>query len=150
MENNKIENIDFILKQAWTSVLKMYSEKALKYDSTAVQALVLLKIDPKKGTRSTNIGPKMAIEPTSLTRILKVLFDNGFIRKEKIDTDKRAVIIKLTEKGMKFRNISREVVLNFNKDITEKISPEKIEIFKEVMDEITKTANEVYEKMRYK
>lgn len=50
----------------------MYTEMAQEHDSTAVQALTLLKIDPKEGTRSTNLGPKMAIEPTSLTRIIKL------------------------------------------------------------------------------
>ncbi len=37
----------------------------------------------------------MAIEPTSLTRIIKLLEDNGYIYKEKTTSDKREVIIKL-------------------------------------------------------
>jgi len=145
MDNNKekTENIDLILKQTWISVQKMYSDLAQEYDSTAVQALTLLKIDPKEGTRSTNLGPKMAIEPTSLTRIIKLLEDNGYIYKEKTTTDKREVIIKLTDKGLNSRNMSKEVVVNFNKKVMEKITPEKLEIFKEVMSEIMKISNDL-------
>ncbi len=149
MEKNskeKMDNIDLLLKSTWIAVSKMYSEMASQYDSTAVQALTLLKIDPKEGTRSTNLGPKMAIEPTSLTRIIKILEDNGYIYKEKTTSDKREVIIKLTEKGLKHRNISKDVVVNFNKSVTDKISSDKLEIFKEVMDIILKTANELNKK----
>ena len=135
--------IDLILKSTWLAVSKMYTEMAGNYDSTAVQALTLLKIDPKDGTRSTNLGPKMAIEPTSLTRIIKLLEDNGYIYKDKTSTDKREVIIKLTEKGMKHRDISKDVVVNFNQTIVDKIEPEKLKVFKEVMETILQTANNI-------
>lgn len=146
MSKEKSENIDLILKQTWIAVQKMYSDYAQDYDATAVQALTLLKIDPKDGTRSTNLGPKMAIEPTSLTRIIKLLEDNGYIYKEKTTTDKREVIIKLTDKGHNYRNISKEIVINFNKMVTERISDDKLEVFKEVMGEIMKISNELNSK----
>ena len=141
--SEKVESVDLMLKSAWLAVSKMYSDQASLYNSTAVQALTLLKIDPKEGTRSTNLGPKMAIEPTSLTRIIKLLEDNGYIYKEKTTTDKREVIIKLTDKGINSRNLSKEVVLNFNKKILERIQQEKFEVFKEVMNDILKIANEL-------
>ncbi len=141
-QNDKIENIDLILKSTWLSVSKMYSEMAQDHDATVVQGLTLLKIDPKNGTRSTNLGPKMAIEPTSLTRIIKLLEDNGYIYKEKTTTDRREVIIKLTEKGLNYRNVSKEIVINFNKAILDRISPDKLNVFKEVMTEIQNITNE--------
>ncbi len=142
----KVESIDLMLKSVWLAVSKMYSEQASLHNSTAVQALTLLKIDPKEGTRSTNLGPKMAIEPTSLTRIIKLLEDNGYIYKEKTTSDKREVIIKLTDKGLKSRNLSKEVVVNFNKKVVERVDPEKYAVFKDVMSEIMKIANEMNSK----
>lgn len=142
----KVENVDLMLKSVWLAVSKMYSEQASMHNSTAVQALTLLKIDPKEGTRSTNLGPKMAIEPTSLTRIIKLLEDNGYIYKEKTTSDKREVIIKLTDKGLKSRNLSKEVVVGFNKKVVEKIDPEKFAVFKEVMGDISKIANNMNNK----
>lgn len=142
----KVESVDLLLKSVWLAVSKMYTEQASLHNSTAVQALTLLKIDPKEGTRSTNLGPKMAIEPTSLTRIIKLLEDNGYIYKEKTTTDKREVIIKLTDKGLKSRNLSKEVVVNFNQKVVERIDPEKFQIFKEVMSEVMKIANEMNSK----
>lgn len=142
----KVDNVDLMLKSVWLAVSKMYSEQASMHNSTAVQALTLLKIDPKEGTRSTNLGPKMAIEPTSLTRIIKLLEDNGYIYKEKTTSDKREVIIKLTDKGLKSRNLSKEVVVGFNKKVVERIDPEKFAVFKEVMGDILKIANNMNNK----
>ena len=142
----RVENVDLMLKSVWLAVSKMYSEQASMHNSTAVQALTLLKIDPKEGTRSTNLGPKMAIEPTSLTRIIKLLEDNGYIYKEKTTSDKREVIIKLTDKGLKSRNLSKEVVVGFNKKVVEKIDTEKFAVFKEVMGDILKIANNMNNK----
>lgn len=144
--DDKVDNVDLILKSTWLAVSKMYSDMAHDHDATAVQALTLLKIDPKEGTRSTNLGPKMAIEPTSLTRIIKLLEDNGYIYKEKTTLDKREVIIKLTEKGIESRNLSKEVVVNFNTKVAAKIPNEKLEIFKEVMTDILRIANEINNK----
>lgn len=134
--NEKIESIDLILKSTWLAVSKMYSEMAHNHDATVVQGLTLLKIDPKNGTKSTQLGPKMAIEPTSLTRIIKLLEDNGYIYKEKTTNDKREVVIKLTDKGINYRNVTKEIVLSFNKIIVDRIPSEKLDTFKEVMREI--------------
>lgn len=134
--NEKIESIDLILKSTWLAVSKMYSEMAQNHDATVVQGLTLLKIDPKNGTKSTQLGPKMAIEPTSLTRIIKLLEDNGYIYKEKTTNDKREVLIKLTDKGINYRNVTKEIVLSFNKIIVDRIPSEKLDTFKEVMREI--------------
>lgn len=134
--NEKIESIDLILKSTWLAVSKMYSEMAHNHDATVVQGLTLLKIDPKNGTKSTQLGPKMVIEPTSLTRIIKLLEDNGYIYKEKTTNDKREVVIKLTDKGLNYRNVTKEIVLSFNKIIVDRIPSEKLDTFKEVMREI--------------
>jgi hypothetical protein len=56
----------------------------------------------------------MAIEPTSLQELLNYWkITDISIRKK--PQDKREVIIKLTDKGLNSRNLSKEVVVNFNK-----------------------------------
>ena len=72
--------------------------------------------------------------------------DSGYIYKEKTTNDRREVIIKLTDKGLNSRNLSKEVVVNFNKKVMEKIAPEKLEVFKDVMNDILKIANDLNQK----
>ena len=42
----------------------------------------LLSIDPEKGTPSTALGPKMGMEATSLSRILKTMEEKGLITRK--------------------------------------------------------------------
>lgn len=125
--------IDYLLRSTWLAVQKMYNEQASEYESTMVYAFTLLSIDPKTGTPSTSLGPKMGIEPTSLSRTLKNLEERKFIVRKPNPEDGRSVLITLTEEGLKMRNISKQFVLQFNNAINENIEPEKMKIFFEVM-----------------
>ncbi|MEG0696550.1 MAG: MarR family transcriptional regulator [Algoriella sp.] len=118
--------IDYLLRSTWLSVQKMYNEQAGSYDSTMVYAFTLLSIDPRGGTPSTSLGPKMGIEPTSLSRTLKNLEARGFIVRKPT----------LTEEGLRMRDISKHFVLQFNEAINKHIEPEKMQIFLEVIYKI--------------
>ena len=128
--------IDYLLRSTWLSVQKMYNEQAGAYDSTMVYAFTLLSIDPKGGTPSTSLGPKMGIEPTSLSRTLKNLEARNFIVRKPNPEDGRSVLITLTEEGLRMRDISKHFVLQFNESINNHIEPEKMQIFLEVIYKI--------------
>lgn len=139
MEQN-LPTIDFLLRVAWSSVSKMYNDKAKKYNFTMVSGLTLLSIDPKNGTPSTSLGPKMGVGATSLTRILRQLEEEKFIKRIQNKVDRRIVNVVLTETGKEYRNYCKEMVLKFNHSINEIVSEEKMNIFREVIDTITKFA----------
>ncbi|HEY4539019.1 MAG TPA: MarR family transcriptional regulator [Faecalibacter sp.] len=128
--------IDYLLRSTWLAVQKMYNEQASEYDSTMVYAFTLLSIDPKTGTPSTSLGPKMGIEPTSLSRTLNNLEERKFIVRKPNPEDGRSVLITLTDEGLHMRNVSKQFVLQFNNAINENIEPEKMKIFFEVMTKI--------------
>lgn len=130
----KDKTIDYILRTTWLSVQKMYNEEASKFESTMATGFTLLSIDPEKGTSSTALGPKMGMEATSLSRILKTMEKRGLIERHPNPDDGRGVIIKLTEFGREKRDYSKEKVLIFNEAIKNNISTEKIEHFYEVAE----------------
>ncbi len=134
-------SFDYQIRTTWLSITKMYNEMAAEYDSTMTFGFTLLSIDPKNGTPSTHLGPKMGIEPTSLTRTLKTLEEKKLIYKSPNPTDKRSVFIKLTEKGLEMRNVSKQIVLSFYEQIEQQIPKEKLDIFNEVLDTIYHISN---------
>ena len=69
----------------------MHNEQALKAGGTLAQAVVLLNLNPNKGTPSTSLGPKMGLESTSLGRTLKSMENNGLISRVPNKEDKRGV-----------------------------------------------------------
>jgi DNA-binding MarR family transcriptional regulator len=141
MSHNELA-IDQFLRSTWLSVQKMYNEQASKFNSTMVMGFTLLSIDPKNGTPSTSLGPKMGIEPTSLSRTLKNLEERGLIIRKPNPEDGRSVLIVLTEDGLKMRDVSKEVVLKFYETIDDKISPEELAIFYKVLQKINAIASD--------
>ncbi|MFH4967341.1 MarR family transcriptional regulator [Gaetbulibacter sp. M240] len=133
----KERTIDYILRTTWLTVQKMYNEEASKFDSTMATGFTLLSIDPEKGTPSTALGPKMGMEATSLSRILKSMEARGLIKRHPNPEDGRGVIITLTEFGLEKRAYSKDRVLTFNETIKQNVSAEKLQNFYEVADLIT-------------
>tara|TARA_R110002050_G_scaffold4573_1_gene22031 strand:- start:11485 stop:11928 length:444 start_codon:yes stop_codon:yes gene_type:complete len=132
----KDKTIDYVLRTTWLSVQKMYNEEATTIDSTMATGFTLLSIDPEKGTPSTALGPKMGMEATSLTRILKTMEKNKLIERHPNPKDGRGVIIRLTEFGREKRDFSRDKVLIFNDTIKNNVSEEQLNHFYEVAEVI--------------
>ena len=123
-----------MLRTTWLTVQKMYNEEASKFDSTMATGFTLLSIDPDKGTPSTALGPKMGMEATSLSRILKTMEKKGLIERHPNPEDGRGVIISLTDFGREKRAYSKDRVLTFNETIKKNISEEKLKHFYEVAE----------------
>ncbi|WP_298239379.1 MarR family transcriptional regulator [uncultured Algibacter sp.] len=130
----KDKTIEYVLRTTWLAVQKMYNEEAAKFESTMATGFTLLSIDPEKGTPSTALGPKMGMEATSLSRILKTMEKRGVIERKPNPSDGRGVLIHLTEFGREKRALSRDKVLSFNEAIRNNISEEKINNFYEVAE----------------
>lgn len=130
--------IDYVLRATWQAVARMYNEEAKKFDSTMAVGFTLLSIDPKTGTPSTALGPKMGMEATSLSRILKSMEKKGLILRKPNPKDGRGVLIYLTDFGLEKRNDSKNTVLKFNEAVKQEVSTEKLKSFFEVTDTINK------------
>ena len=130
----KDKTIDYVLRTTWLTVQKMYNEEASKIGSTMATGFTLLSIDPEKGTPSTALGPKMGMEATSLSRILKTMEQNGLIERRPNPEDGRGVIITLTDFGREKRAFSRERVLIFNEVIRKNVPEDKLNHFYEVAE----------------
>ena len=130
------ETVDFTIRSAWHKIARMYNNKASRYNLSMAVGQVLLNIDHKDGTPSTKLGPKMGMEPTSLSRILKSMEDNSLIYRQVDEKDKRMVRIFITDEGKEKRELSRKVVLSFNHRVQQQVSKKKLENFFEVMHNI--------------
>jgi len=144
---NKEQTIDYTLRTTWQAVTKMYNEEAKNFGTTMTMGFTLLSIDPKTGTPSTALGPKMGIEATSLSRILKTLEERSFIERKPNPNDGRGVLIHLTAAGLEKRSISKEVVLQFNEVVQKNLSKAQLKAFFEVTDCINKLISykEIYQ-----
>ena len=140
--------IDALYRATWPSIAKMYNEQATKYDTTMATGFALLSIDPVHGTPSTAIAPKMGLEATSLYRTLRTLEEKKLIESVHNTDDGRSVLLKLTTLGLEKRDLSKSLVLQFNKQIEERVGEKKLEAFKEVSETIIELiqSKKIYDK----
>ena len=131
------KTIDAALRSTWNSVSKMYNREASKFNSTMATGFALLNIEAK-GTPSSSLGPKLGMESTSLSRLLKSMEEKKLIYRIANPEDGRSVLIFLTKFGKEKRDDSRSVVLNFNKIIENQLSDVQLKHFFEVTDCVMK------------
>ena len=106
--------IDLAVRLTWHKMSRMYNQKANDYGMSMSVGFILLHID-KDGTPSTQLGPRMGMEPTSLSRTLKTMEEKGLIRREEDKNDKRVVrIFSHTGLGLESRYLARDVIFEFN------------------------------------
>lgn len=135
MSENPEFLFDFVIRHSWHRISRMYNQKAAEHNMTMSIGFILMSVD-KEGTPSTQLGPKMGMEPTSLSRTLKTMEERGLIFRQEDDVDKRKVLIFLTEEGIAKRKMVKNFVLGFNERIFNKIPKSKMKIFFEVVEKV--------------
>jgi DNA-binding MarR family transcriptional regulator len=132
---------DFLIRHAWHRISRMYNQKASEHNMTMSIGFILMIVD-KDGTPSTQLGPRMGMEPTSLSRTLKTMEDRKLIRRQEDKIDKRKVFIFLTAEGLDYRRLVRETILEFNEKIHNKVSQDKLDVFYEVLNHMDQLVEE--------
>ena len=133
-----VRTLEQELRYTWLSISKMYNEEASKYGGSMAVGFALLSLNPKEDTPSTSLGPKMGMESTSLSRTLRFMEDEKLIQRIPNPEDGRGILIKLTERGIEFRNYAKELVMKFNKSITNEVGENSVKNFYNVIDLINK------------
>ena len=136
------DTIDYNIRKTWYNITKMYNRTAVEYMGSMALAMIVLNIDMFEGTPSTQLGPTMGMESTSLSRSLKKLEELGIINRIHDKKDKRKVIIKLTKLGLNRREIAKKTVLDFNNSIMCHFDQDEMKIFFNVLKKINKVINQ--------
>ncbi len=142
MGKKHTETIDSKLKNGWQIISRMYNAEAQQHGGTISMGYFLLNIDSDEGSYASDIAPKLGMESTSLSRIIKTLESEKLIIKKTDTSDKRKVKLLLTEKGRENKELAKNIVRRFNGFITEKIGKERMEDFFKTITEITQLAEE--------
>jgi DNA-binding MarR family transcriptional regulator len=100
--------------------------------------MVLLNIDIYEGTPSTQLGPNMGMEATSLSRYLIKLEEHKVIERRSDPNDKRKSVIHLTPLGINRREIAKKVVIDFNENVKSHFEKEEMDTFFAILKKINK------------
>ena len=136
------ETVDYNIRKTWYNITKMYNRTATEYMASMALGMIILNIDISEGTPSTQLGPNMGMEATSLSRSLNKLEAAGVIVRKPDPNDKRKALIFLTPLGMDWREVAKRVVVEFNEKIQSHFKKEEMDTFFEILKKINKIINE--------
>lgn len=142
MPKKHTETVDSKLKSAWQIISRMYNAEAAQYGGSIAIGHFLLNIDSDEGAYASDVAPKLGMESTSLSRIIKTLEDEKLIIRKADKEDKRKVKIILTPKGKEQKELAKKVVRNFNSEIENKLGKNKVEEFLKTVNDIITLAEE--------
>jgi len=135
------DTIDYNLRKTWFNITKMYNRSAIDYKASTSLAMIVLNIDMLEGTPSTQLGPNMGMESTSLSRSLNKLEKHGYIIRKTDPDDKRKSIIHLTKTGLAGREVAKEIVLEFNNKVFSHFKKSEMDMFFNILKKINHIIN---------
>lgn len=125
------QTVDYHLRSTLFAMRRMYNLLATKNGITQGVGYALMNIG-KDGIPATKIAPLMGMTSSSLSRLLKNMETDGLILRRPDEQDKRIVRIFLTKNGLELKEKIKHVVLAFNYELFEKVSPEEMAAFERV------------------
>tara|TARA_B100000497_G_scaffold35869_1_gene42093 strand:+ start:171 stop:599 length:429 start_codon:yes stop_codon:yes gene_type:complete len=135
------DTIDYNIRKTWFNITKMYNRTATDYMASTSLAMIVLNIDMLEGTPSTQLGPNMGMESTSLSRSLNKLEESGYIKRKPDPKDKRKSIIHLTKSGLEGREVAKEIVLDFNNKVFSHFDKSEMDTFFKILKKINHIIN---------
>ena len=132
------DTIDYNIRKTWYNISKLYNRTASEYMASMALGMVLLNIDIYEGTPSTQLGPNMGMEATSLSRYLIKLEEHKVIERKSDPNDKRKSVIHLTPLGINRREIAKKVVIDFNENVKSHFEKEEMDTFFDILKKINK------------
>ena len=142
MNSGLRKRVDFVFRQSWKNIERMYNNEASKYDVTFSIGFTLISIDPEKGSPSTSIGPIMGLESNSISRILNSMENKNLIIRRPNPNDGRSIIISLTKLGLRKREIVIQKIKQFKNLLRSRIDPSDLETFHRVSSQVNEIIEE--------
>lgn len=120
------DTVDYFLKVVWQNVSNTYNQIASGFGITQAIGYVLINIEAE-GTAVSALAALLGVKATSLSRMLSNMEELGLIYRETAEGDKRSVKVFLTPFGIEKRKLARNVVVEFNEYLNEKLTPKEKE-----------------------
>lgn len=130
------ESVGFLLHQAKLRLMQTLDERIGDLDITTAQWTVLKQIALRNGETASALCKCSGCDTGSMTRMLDRLEEKGLIRRERSTTDRRVVLLHVTETGKALLPlIVPRVVEVLNQALTD-FTPEEVALTKQLIGRI--------------
>ncbi|RIP37547.1 MarR family transcriptional regulator [Staphylococcus gallinarum] len=119
---------------------KFYEQVLSDYRLTYAQYIVLVTLWEQDNQTLYNIGQALNLKSNTLTPLLKRLEQAGWIKRRKIDSDKRQLLISLTDMG---KEKEQEIYTAISQCVAEHMDTSEYQHAKEIMNRLEQSLNHI-------
>ncbi len=136
----KVEDcIFFQMTKASQAGAAFWAKKVQHLGVTASQAMVLNFLGEEDRVLSRTLGQKVQITSATMTGILDRLEKINLVERQRHSSDRRAILICLTEAGQKVAKEINSIMVKANEEYLEQISPENLKSFQATLQLLRET-----------
>ena len=106
------------------------------FNLTQIHVLVYLVRHIDEDVCQKDIEIEMGLKKATITGLIDILSDKGFVYRVQADDDRRKNYVKLTQKAMEFKDEIAKYIHELNDLIVKGISKEELESFYKAIDKI--------------
>jgi MarR family transcriptional regulator, transcriptional regulator for hemolysin len=135
----KLNDLFFYNLEKATKAYRQYFQNQLKrhgFDITLDQWLLLRTVSEYPDSPQNDIAEKMFKDKASVTRIIELLVQNGFLQRTIHPTNRRMFQLTLTDKAWETLNALKDLVIEFRQDALEGIEAQILNDTQQVMRNI--------------
>ena len=108
--------------------------KPAELTPTQYNALRILRGAGPEGLACGEIGSRMVTKDSDITRLLDRLEKRKLIRRERPDSNRRIVLTRITDKGLKILTELDAVVHDFERQLIGHLGPQRLKTLKELLE----------------
>jgi DNA-binding MarR family transcriptional regulator len=113
--------------------------KAADLTATQYNVLRILRGAGSDGLSCSEIGERMVTKESDITRLLDRIESRGLISRERPASNRRLVIARITDSGLKILQELDEPVAEINRQLVGHLGKEKLKMVTKLMEEIRST-----------
>ncbi len=135
--------INFLLNKTQNAVLIHFRSKLDEYNVTPVQYAVLKCLWDEDRLTPKQIAQDIALDASTITGILGRLENKGLIERTPSNTDRRTLIVALTDSGRALQDDIDRVILEANREVLADLSEEEQTLLKSYLERVCDTCRDI-------
>ena len=110
MDNLKLQNqLCFPLYACSKEIVRLYKPFLNKVDLTYTQYITMMVLWEEREMNVKELGNRLFLDSGTLTPLLKKLESKGYVERNRLSSDERNLIIKITAKGDKLKEQCKDI-----------------------------------------
>lgn len=130
-------SVNYLLNQVFISYRSILEKSLNEIGLHSGQIFILIVLWEQRGGLSQNqIAKNLNLSAPTVNKMIKILVRNGYIQSSKKETDARATVITLTEKGAETLPSVRRIWEDLEADIYSNLTPTEKIVFSQLLEKI--------------